>query len=240
MPGWSRIEATGRWLLKKATGRGQRPELRAVQPHPGASWPGVRLPLGGLHKTEVREIAEKRHFINARKHDSQDICFVRRPAITPSSWRTSRESIILPAISSMKKTGQPGGHPSGSCPVHHRPAQGAGPCDGGTGSNRSAAPRICRPTPSQSARQDALVRPRRRCGPGRYWISVPGADGAAAGNRPHPVPSGGAACHQFSPRRAVSWLEFDQPQRAPTPGQAVVLYQGDVVLGGGTITSVER
>ena len=36
----------------------------------------VRLPLGGLHKAEVREIAEKQHFINARKHDSQDICFV--------------------------------------------------------------------------------------------------------------------------------------------------------------------
>ena len=35
-------------------------------------------------------------------------------------------------------------------------------------------------------------------------------------------------------------LEFDQPQRAPTPGQAVVLYQGDVVLGGGTITRVEK
>ena len=35
-------------------------------------------------------------------------------------------------------------------------------------------------------------------------------------------------------------LEFDQPQRAPTPGQAVVLYQGDVVLGGGTIMRVEK
>ena len=35
-------------------------------------------------------------------------------------------------------------------------------------------------------------------------------------------------------------LEFDQPQRAPTPGQAVVLYQGDVVLGGGIITRVEK
>ncbi len=30
-------------------------------------------------------------------------------------------------------------------------------------------------------------------------------------------------------------LEFDQPQRAPTPGQAVVLYDGDTVLGGSTI-----
>ena len=35
-------------------------------------------------------------------------------------------------------------------------------------------------------------------------------------------------------------LEFDQPQRASTPGQAVVLYQGDVVLGGGTITQVAK
>jgi tRNA-specific 2-thiouridylase len=35
-------------------------------------------------------------------------------------------------------------------------------------------------------------------------------------------------------------LEFDQPQRAPTPGQSVVLYQGDVVLGGGIITRVEK
>ena len=31
-------------------------------------------------------------------------------------------------------------------------------------------------------------------------------------------------------------VEFDQPQRAVTPGQAVVLYDGDMVVGGGTIT----
>jgi tRNA-specific 2-thiouridylase len=33
-------------------------------------------------------------------------------------------------------------------------------------------------------------------------------------------------------------IVFDEPQRAITPGQAVVLYDGELVLGGGTIMTV--
>ncbi|WP_434310519.1 aminomethyltransferase beta-barrel domain-containing protein [Hominifimenecus sp. rT4P-3] len=35
------------------------------------------------------------------------------------------------------------------------------------------------------------------------------------------------------------FVEFDEPQRAITKGQAVVLYDGEMVVGGGTICSVE-
>ena len=35
-------------------------------------------------------------------------------------------------------------------------------------------------------------------------------------------------------------LKFDSPQRAVTPGQAVVLYDGERVVGGGTIQRAEK
>lgn len=40
----------------------------------------------------------------------------------------------------------------------------------------------------------------------------------------------------YPPEGDLIQVEFDEPQRAVTPGQAVVFYSGDKLLGGGTIT----
>ena len=75
---YARIErdaASGRYLLKKArdASKDQSYVLYALTQMQLAR---AAFPLGELTKAEVREIAETHGFRNARKRDSQDICFV--------------------------------------------------------------------------------------------------------------------------------------------------------------------
>ena len=75
---YARVEqdaATGRWLLKKGLDEG-KDQSYVLYNLTQEQLAHIRLPLGALHKTEVREIAQEHSFINAQKHDSQDICFV--------------------------------------------------------------------------------------------------------------------------------------------------------------------
>lgn len=68
-------EKTGRYRLKKAVDstKDQSYVLYSLTQEQLAH---ARFPLGGMTKEETRAIAQKQGFINAKKHDSQDICFV--------------------------------------------------------------------------------------------------------------------------------------------------------------------
>ena len=68
-------EKTGRYLLKKAVdeNKDQSYFLACLNQRQLSH---IRLPLGELTKQQVRAIAEEQGFINARKRDSQDICFI--------------------------------------------------------------------------------------------------------------------------------------------------------------------
>ena len=46
-------------------------------------------------------------------------------------------------------------------------------------------------------------------------------------------------CRVWQTDESTLRVEFDEAQRAIAPGQAVVLYDDDVVVGGGTITKSE-
>ncbi len=61
--------------------------------------------------------------------------------------------------------------------------------------------------------------------------STQGAGSAPDGTSVH----GDVPARDNAPQRRALRLDFDEPQRAIAPGQAVVLYRGDVVLGGGTV-----
>ncbi|MBQ8187245.1 MAG: tRNA 2-thiouridine(34) synthase MnmA, partial [Clostridia bacterium] len=76
---YARIEQdteTGRYLLKKAVdpAKDQSYVLYSLTQEQLAH---TLFPLGSMTKPDVRKIAEEQGFINARKHDSQDICFVQ-------------------------------------------------------------------------------------------------------------------------------------------------------------------
>ena len=70
-----RDEETGRYLLYKAVdlSKDQSYVLYSLTQEQLAH---TAFPLGEMTKAETRTIAEEQGFINARKHDSQDICFV--------------------------------------------------------------------------------------------------------------------------------------------------------------------
>ena len=75
---YARVEqdgATGRWLLKKGLDENKD---QSYMLYSLTQWELSRLllPLGGLTKEETRRLAEEHGFVNARKQDSQDICFV--------------------------------------------------------------------------------------------------------------------------------------------------------------------
>ena len=193
----------------------------------------TQLPLGGMTKAEVRSIAESLHFVNARKHDSQDICFV--PDGDYARFMEDFTGKHYPAGDFLDTAGKKVGTHNGA--VRYTIGQRKG-----LGLAMGAPVYVC----AKDMQQNTVT-----VGPEENlfdrivyanevnWIAIP------ALTEPLRV-TARTRYHQKEQPATVYpagedgfRLEFDQPQRAPTAGQAVVLYQGDVVLGGGTITKVE-
>lgn len=184
------------------------------------------LPLGGYTKAEVREMAERFGLAEQQgKKDSQDICFV--PDGDYMRYLTSRG--LTP------QEGQFLG-PNGETLGPHRGYEGytIGQRRGlGIAAGRRVYV-VSKPRPNVVlGEEEALYTTRVRLS-GMNWIpwdTPPGSLRAMAKLRYTAKPASCAAV----PDGNGAELVFDVPQRAVTPGQTAVLYDGETVLGAGTI-----
>ena len=225
-------EATGRFLLKKGLDEG-KDQSYVLYNLTQEQLAHIRLPLGALHKTEVREIAQEHSFINAQKHDSQDICFV--PDGDYARFMEQFTGKHYPAGDFLDRSGKVVGTHSGAVRYTLGQRKGLGLALGAPvyvcGKDMQANTVTVGP---ESELFDSIV-----YAEDVNWIAIPALTGplrVTARTRYHQAEQQATVY----PAENGFRLEFDQPQRAPTPGQAAVLYQGDVVLGGGTITRVEK
>ena len=190
----------------------------------------VRFPLGELTKEQVRQIAGEHGFVTARKHDSQDICFV--PGGDYTAFLEEYTGKQLTPGDYLNLDGCPVGRHRGAVCYTIGQRKGLGLAMG---------------TPVYVCAKDMAANTV-TVGPNEaLFSSVLRADGWVwypfeALTEPMRVTA--KIRHSQFDRPATVYPEadgsarvvFDEPQRAISPGQAVVLYSGDTVVGGGTIT----
>ena len=234
---YARIEycdETGRWLLKKSrcVEKDQTYVLYSLTQEQLAH---TKFPLGEFtSKDEVRSIAQELDLINADKPDSQDICFVPDGDYAGFIRRyTGKE---YPQGAFVDSRGNVlGSHKGIICyTIGQRKGLGVALGEPMYVSGKDLERNTVTLSRESELYTVALVA-------GDFnWISVAEAPreplGVMARTRYHGAES--AAKVYGLPDGKVR-VEFEKPQRAPAAGQAVVLYDGDVVVGGGTILSTE-
>jgi len=190
------------------------------------------FPLGNLTKSEVREIAQAHNFKNAHKRESQDICFV--PSGDYAQMITNYTGKTYPCGNFVNRDGEILGQHRGI--IHYTIGQRKG-------LSISANQRlyVCDICPQSNTvclcERDGLLRSE-AIAIDFHWINGAPADNVFRchvkiryNQKEQPASIYVLAENQV---RVV----FDEPQRAVTSGQALVLYQGDIVLGGGVLTKV--
>lgn len=226
---YARIEQeNGRWLLKKSLdeSKDQSYVLYSLTQEQLAH---TRLPLGAMHKSETRRIAEEQGFYNADKPDSQDICFV--PDGDYAGFIARFTGHDCPAGDFVDEDGHVLGRHKGI--VHYTVGQRKGL------GIAADAPLYVKQIDAASNRvalsgNESLFS-RELTANDFNWIAydVPPRELCATARVRYHQREQAATVTVLGDGRVH--LVFDEPQRAITPGQAIVLYDGDTVLGGGTI-----
>ena len=190
----------------------------------------ILFPLGALNKAEVRQIAEENGFINARKRDSQDICFV--PDGDYMAFLERYTGKRYPAGDFLDQSGTVIGRHRGAVAYTCGQRKGLGLA---MGEPVYVCGKDMQKNTVTVGPNEALFSRTLRANDWN-WISIPALTEpvrckAKARSRMNEQPA-----TVYPEENGFARVEFDEAQRAITPGQAVVLYDGDTVIGGGTIT----
>jgi tRNA-specific 2-thiouridylase len=190
------------------------------------------FPLGSLSKVETRELAQKWKLPVANKPESQDICFVPYKRYTEFLEKHAPQTLVEGPI--VDTSGQRVGTHKGI--ALHTVGQRRG-----LGMIASQEPRYV--TSLNSSTNTVMIGTLNDLERGECtlddmnWVRIaeptaPVRTFARIRYRADLVP---ATVYAEPGNRAR--VVFDEPQRAVTPGQAVVFYDGEYVVGGGTIES---
>ena len=221
-------ENTGRYVLKKALDetKDQSYVLYSLSQEQLAH---TKFPLGELEKTEVRKIAEENGFINAHKKDSQDICFV--PDGDYAAFIEKYTGKKYPCGEFTDTEGNVLGIHKGI--IRYTIGQRKG-----LGLALKAPMYVCRKcldtnrvilTSGEDLFSTSLD------AKDLNLISVSEIKGKMRVNARVRYNQKEQPATVIQTSDSTIHVEFDSPQRAITPGQAVVLYDGDTVVGGATI-----
>ena len=224
---------SGRWLLKKAA-RPEKDQSYVLWTLRQDQLSRALFPLGGLPKEEVRALAAECGLASAERRDSQDICFV--PDGDYAAFLRRYTGLDCPPGPFLDEAGRVLGTHAGI--VRYTVGQRRGL---GVSSSRGRLyVKELRPADnavvlsdngglfarSLTARSLNLIPCGRLEGPVRL--------GAKIRYRMAEQP---CAVEQTGPDTVR--VTFDRPQRAVTPGQSVVFYDGDTVVGGAVIEKGE-
>ena len=189
------------------------------------------FPVGGLLKSEVREIARKQGLPTSEKKDSTGVCFIGE-----RDFRAFLKT-YLPAQGGdmVDESGRVVGHHEGLMYYTLGQRRGLGIGGGGNGQRWFVIEKDVKHNRLivSQGEDDRLYTPRAEASE-VTWISgeAPGTEIECMVRLRHRQPL--QKCRiQISGEKVH--MEFDRPQRAVTPGQSAVFYQGDVCLGGAIV-----
>lgn len=231
---YARIEEKdGKFVLKKALDE-TKDQSYVLYTMTQEQLSHTMFPLGNMRKSEVRQCAEQSGFVNAKKPDSQDICFVPNgDYASVIELQTGKPSACGNFVD---KQGSILGRHKGI--IHYTVGQRKGL--GISGPEPLYVCDICPKSGNVVLGSNDDLFSRQAYAIDFNWISglVPQGELRCSikiryrqAEQPATViPAGEDSVH----------IIFDEPQRAITPGQAAVLYDGDTVLGGGTLHEMMR